>query len=123
MEALRGTFKPEFLNRIDNIIIFRALAMADIERIIDIQLGLIRKRLQQRNSLELTRRRQTLYSASGYSAVYGARPLKRTLRSRSPGPSGPATSRRGLCRRRPDRDRPGRRPGHLSQKLNHAHRC
>jgi ATP-dependent Clp protease ATP-binding subunit ClpB len=80
MEALRDTFKPEFLNRIDDIIIFRALAMADIERIIDIQLGLIRKRLQERKlSLELTEGAKRYIAQAGYSAVYGARPLKRTL--------------------------------------------
>jgi ATP-dependent Clp protease ATP-binding subunit ClpB len=80
MEALRGTFKPEFLNRIDDIIIFRALAMADIERIIDIQIELIRKRLQQRKlSLELTEAAKHYIAQAGYSAVYGARPLKRTL--------------------------------------------
>ena len=80
MEALRETFKPEFLNRIDDIIIFRALGMADIERIIDIQLGLIRKRLQERKlSLELTEAAKHYIAQAGFSAVYGARPLKRTL--------------------------------------------
>ena len=80
MEALRDTFKPEFLNRIDDIIIFRTLAMADIERIIDIQLGLIRKRLQQRKlSLELTEGAKHYIAQAGYSPVYGARPLKRVL--------------------------------------------
>jgi len=80
MEALRDTFKPEFLNRIDDIIIFRTLAMADIERIIDIQLGLIRKRLQQRKlSLELTEGAKHYIAQAGYSSVYGARPLKRVL--------------------------------------------
>jgi ATP-dependent Clp protease ATP-binding subunit ClpB len=80
MNALRETFKPEFLNRIDDIIIFRALAMADIERIIDIQLDLIRKRLQDRKlSLELTEGAKQYIAQSGYSAAYGARPLKRTL--------------------------------------------
>jgi ATP-dependent Clp protease ATP-binding subunit ClpB len=80
MAALRDTFKPEFLNRIDDIIIFRALAMADIERIIDIQLGLIRKRLEQRKlSLELTEVAKHYIAQAGYSAVYGARPLKRAL--------------------------------------------
>ena len=80
MEALRDTFKPEFLNRIDDIIIFRALAMADIERIIDIQLGLIRKRLQERKlSLELTEGAKHYIAQAGYSPVYGARPLKRVL--------------------------------------------
>jgi ATP-dependent Clp protease ATP-binding subunit ClpB len=79
-EALRETFKPEFLNRIDDIIIFRTLAMADIERIIDIQLGLIRKRLQERKlSLELTEDAKHYIAQEGYSPVYGARPLKRVL--------------------------------------------
>ena len=80
MEALRATFKPEFLNRIDDIIIFRSLAMEDIERIIDIQLGLIRKRLQERKLiLELTEGAKEYIAQEGYSPVYGARPLKRVL--------------------------------------------
>jgi ATP-dependent Clp protease ATP-binding subunit ClpB len=80
MEALRETFKPEFLNRIDDIIIFRALTMEAIERIIDIQIGLIRKRLQERKlTLELTEGAKNYIAREGYSPVYGARPLKRTL--------------------------------------------
>jgi ATP-dependent Clp protease ATP-binding subunit ClpB len=80
MEALRATFKPEFINRIDDIVIFRSLAMEDIERIIDIQLGLIRKRLQERKlTLELTEAAKEYISSEGYSPVYGARPLKRVL--------------------------------------------
>jgi len=83
MGALRETFKPEFLNRIDDIIIFRSLTMADIERIIDIQLGLIRKRLQERKlSLELTEGAKHYIAQEGYSPVYGARPLKRTIQKR-----------------------------------------
>jgi ATP-dependent Clp protease ATP-binding subunit ClpB len=80
LEALRETFKPEFLNRIDDIIIFRSLTMADIERIIDIQLDLIRKRLQERKlSLELTEGAKHYIAQEGYSPAYGARPLKRTI--------------------------------------------
>jgi ATP-dependent Clp protease ATP-binding subunit ClpB len=80
MELLRSTFKPEFLNRIDDIIIFRALTMDAIERIIDIQIGLIRKRLQERKlTLELTEGAKNYIAREGYSAVYGARPLKRAL--------------------------------------------
>ncbi|OGP84960.1 MAG: ATP-dependent chaperone ClpB, partial [Deltaproteobacteria bacterium RBG_16_58_17] len=75
MEALRETFKPEFLNRIDDIIIFRALTMDAIERIIDIQIGLIRKRLQERKlTLELTEEAKNYIAREGYSPVYGARP-------------------------------------------------
>ncbi len=80
MEALRATFKPEFINRIDDIVIFRSLTMEDIERIIDIQLGLIRKRLAERKmSLELTEGAKNYIAQAGYSPVYGARPLKRVL--------------------------------------------
>jgi ATP-dependent Clp protease ATP-binding subunit ClpB len=80
MEALRETFKPEFLNRIDDIIIFRALTMDAIKRIIDIQIRLIRKRLQERKlTLELTEGAKNYIAREGYSPVYGARPLKRAL--------------------------------------------
>jgi ATP-dependent Clp protease ATP-binding subunit ClpB len=80
MDILRATFKPEFLNRIDDIIIFRSLAMEDIERIIDIQLGLIGRRLQERKlTLELTEGAKNYIAQEGFSPVYGARPLKRVL--------------------------------------------
>jgi ATP-dependent Clp protease ATP-binding subunit ClpB len=80
MEALRATFKPEFLNRVDDIIIFRSLAIEDIERIIAIQLSLIRKRLAERKlTLELTEGANRYMVEQGYSPVYGARPLKRVL--------------------------------------------
>ena len=80
MEALRGTFRPEFLNRIDDIIIFHSLRMEDIERIIDIQLALIGTRLQERKiTVELTETAKDYIARQGYSPVYGARPLKRVL--------------------------------------------
>jgi ATP-dependent Clp protease ATP-binding subunit ClpB len=80
MDALRKTFKPEFLNRIDDIVIFRSLTMEDIDRIIEIQLGLIGKRLQERKlSVELTEGAKRYIAQEGYSPVYGARPLKRVL--------------------------------------------
>jgi ATP-dependent Clp protease ATP-binding subunit ClpB len=80
MDALRSTFRPEFLNRIDDIITFRSLNMNDIEKIIDIQIGLIQKRLKERKmTLELTENAKKYISQAGYSPVYGARPLKRAL--------------------------------------------
>lgn len=80
MEALRAAFKPEFLNRIDDTIIFRSLTIEDIDKIIDIQIGLIQKRLQERKlSLELTQKAKKYISKLGYSSVYGARPLKRAI--------------------------------------------
>jgi ATP-dependent Clp protease ATP-binding subunit ClpB len=79
-EALRASFRPEFLNRIDDIIHFRSLDMSDIDRIIDIQIDLIKKRLQERKlSLELTEKAKNYIAQAGYSPVYGARPLKRAL--------------------------------------------
>ncbi|MCK9197687.1 MAG: AAA family ATPase, partial [Syntrophales bacterium] len=80
MDALRATFKPEFLNRIDDIITFRALTIEDIEKIVNIQLGLVQKRLEERKlSLELTDQTKDYIARTGYSPVYGARPLKRVL--------------------------------------------
>ncbi len=79
-EVLRSTFKPEFLNRIDDIITFRSLERSDIDRIIDIQIALLSKRLAERKlSLELTPKAKTVIADAGYSPVYGARPLKRVL--------------------------------------------
>ncbi len=80
MEAVRQQFRPEFLNRIDEIIIFRNLSLADIKRIVDIQLDGLRKRLGERGiGLELTDAAKEYIGNRGYDPVYGARPLKRTL--------------------------------------------
>ncbi len=80
MEVLRATFKPEFLNRIDDIIMFSALKLEDIHKIVDIQLGLIDKRLKDRKlSIELTDAAKKYIAEQGYSPIYGARPLKRAL--------------------------------------------
>jgi ATP-dependent Clp protease ATP-binding subunit ClpB len=79
-EALRAHFKPEFLNRIDDIIIFTALGKNEISRIIDLQLAQLRKYLADRKiTLELTpEARQALFE-EGYDPVFGARPLKRAI--------------------------------------------
>ncbi|MBE9546651.1 MAG: ATP-dependent chaperone ClpB [Proteobacteria bacterium] len=80
LEALRTTFKPEFLNRVDDIITFRSLTISDINNIINIQIALIQKRLQDRKIyLELTDEAKKHIAKAGYSATYGARPLKRAL--------------------------------------------
>ncbi|HPO21654.1 MAG TPA: ATP-dependent chaperone ClpB, partial [Smithellaceae bacterium] len=80
MEALRATFKPEFLNRIDDIIMFHGLTLDDIYRIVGIQLELIDRRLKERKlSIELTDAAKKYIAEEGYSPVYGARPLKRSL--------------------------------------------
>jgi ATP-dependent Clp protease ATP-binding subunit ClpB len=80
LEALRATFKPEFLNRIDDIIMFAALKLEDIYKIVDIQMSLIAKRLGERKiKVELTEKAKRYIAQQGYSPVYGARPLKRSL--------------------------------------------
>ncbi len=82
-DALRGHFRPEFLNRIDEIVFFQALTKQDIRKVIDIQLGGLLKRLEERKiSLELSDDARTLLVDEGYDPVYGARPLKRTLQRR-----------------------------------------
>jgi ATP-dependent Clp protease ATP-binding subunit ClpB len=80
LDSLRRTFRPEFLNRIDEIVTFRALGTAEIDKIVDIQLEDLRKRLSERRiSIELSPPARELLAQRGYDPVFGARPLKRTL--------------------------------------------
>src|SRR5258708_355507 len=80
MDALRRTFRPEFLNRIDEIVIFRALGSEEIHKIVDIQLEDLRKRLRERKiSILLSPEARDLLAERGYDPVFGARPLKRTI--------------------------------------------
>ncbi len=77
---LRGMFRPEFLNRIDDIIIFRSLDHKQLAAIIDIQLKRLDKRLAQQNlTLELDKTAKTFIAKEGYDPQFGARPLKRAL--------------------------------------------
>ena len=79
-EALRQAFKPEFLNRIDDIVVFHALGLSDIEKIVDIQLKDVRERLDRdRIKLELTPAATQSLALDGLDPVYGARPLKRLI--------------------------------------------
>ena len=79
-DALRTTFKPEFLNRIDDIVVFHPLGLDDIEKIVDIQLKGVRERLgNERISLELTPAAIQALALDGLDPVYGARPLKRLI--------------------------------------------
>jgi ATP-dependent Clp protease ATP-binding subunit ClpB len=80
MEALRHDFRPEFLNRIDDIVIFNPLRKGDIEKIVEIQLGVIEKRLAERNiKLHIEPAAREYLVREGFSADFGARPLKRLL--------------------------------------------
>jgi ATP-dependent Clp protease ATP-binding subunit ClpB len=80
MADLRGHFRPEFLNRVDEIVLFRPLTLQQIERIVDLMLGSVRNRLAERRvSLEITEGARMLIAREGYDPVYGARPLRRFI--------------------------------------------
>ena len=80
MDALRAQFRPEFLNRVDEIIVFHALTREQMRHIIDIQLRGLMKRLEDRKiHIELSDRAKDLVIEEGYDPAYGARPLKRTI--------------------------------------------
>ncbi|CAN5849024.1 ATP-dependent chaperone ClpB [soil metagenome] len=83
MDALREHFRPEFINRVDEIIVFHALSRAEMREIIDIQLRGLLKRLEDRKiRVELTEQAKDMLIAEGYDPTYGARPLKRTIQRR-----------------------------------------
>jgi ATP-dependent Clp protease ATP-binding subunit ClpB len=80
MEMVRTHFRPEFLNRLDEIVLFRRLQRSDMAAIVDIQLARLRKLLADRNiTLELDRTATDWLAGEGYDPVYGARPLKRVI--------------------------------------------
>ncbi|MEA2691827.1 MAG: ATP-dependent Clp protease ATP-binding subunit ClpB [Acidobacteriota bacterium] len=80
MSELRRHFRPEFLNRVDDIVLFRPLILEEIKKIVDLQTEDLRKRLADRHiQLELTEPAKELVARQGFDPVYGARPLKRYL--------------------------------------------
>ncbi|HEX5425361.1 MAG TPA: ATP-dependent chaperone ClpB [Candidatus Acidoferrales bacterium] len=80
MAALRELFRPEFLNRIDDIVMFSPLGKPQIERIIELQLADVKKRLVERKiNIELTPAAKSLLMREGYDPAYGARPMKRAI--------------------------------------------
>jgi ATP-dependent Clp protease ATP-binding subunit ClpB len=77
---VRAHFRPEFLNRLDEIVLFDRLSRANMDGIVDIQLGLLEKRLAPRGiALEVDAAARTWLADRGYDPVYGARPLKRVI--------------------------------------------
>jgi ATP-dependent Clp protease ATP-binding subunit ClpB len=80
MDELRGRFRPEFLNRVDEILVFNPLTIEDIRKIVDIQVHLLDARLADRKiSVELTDEAKDLLAEKGFDPFYGARPLKRVI--------------------------------------------
>ncbi|MEQ1646881.1 MAG: AAA family ATPase, partial [Pyrinomonadaceae bacterium] len=82
LQVLRDHFKPEFLNRIDDIVVFKQLAKEQIATVIDVQLEKLRKNLEERGiTIELDATAKDMLVEEGYDPVYGARPLKRAIQS------------------------------------------
>jgi len=80
MHELRRLFRPEFLNRVDEVVVFHELTREDIERIVDIQIRMLNERLAEQNTtLELTSAARELLVTEGFDPQYGARPLKRAI--------------------------------------------
>ena len=80
MERVRQAFRPEFLNRLDEIILFHRLSLDNMDAIVDIQLESLRKRLAEKNiTMELDKKSRKYLAEKGYDQVYGARPLKRVI--------------------------------------------
>jgi ATP-dependent Clp protease ATP-binding subunit ClpB len=78
LDELRTHFRPEFLNRVDDIVLFKPLTLEEIEHIVDLQIDELRRRLvERRMTLELTEEARALIAREGYDPVYGARPLRR----------------------------------------------
>jgi ATP-dependent Clp protease ATP-binding subunit ClpB len=97
MDVVAGHFRPEFLNRIDDIVVFHPLGAAQLRQIVSIQLGYLRQRLADRDMrLEVSERALDLIAEAGYDPVYGARPLKRAIQTRIENPLAQAILKGGF---------------------------
>ncbi|MCX7671890.1 MAG: AAA family ATPase, partial [Anaerolineae bacterium] len=83
MEALKRTFRPEFLNRLDGVMVFRNLTREQIGQIVDLELNKVREQLaEQKVRLEVSRDVKEMIAEAGYSSEYGARPLRRVIQDK-----------------------------------------
>ncbi|MCX7681038.1 MAG: ATP-dependent Clp protease ATP-binding subunit [Anaerolineae bacterium] len=83
LEELKKVFRPEFLNRVDNVIVFHSLSQEEIARIVELELDKVRKRLAEHKvAMEVTAEARELLAREGYSEEYGARPLRRVIQNR-----------------------------------------
>jgi ATP-dependent Clp protease ATP-binding subunit ClpB len=82
LSVVRQSFKPEFLNRLDEIVLFDALTQEDLARIVDLQLALLEKRLAARRiTITVTEAARAWLAETGYDPAYGARPLRRLIQT------------------------------------------
>ena len=108
-EALRQHFRPEFINRVDEIIFFHSLGLEHLKQIVDIQIRGLLKRLEERKiHVELTDTARGFLVSEGFDPMFGARPLKRTIQRRVLDPAGDARARGRVPRGRLHRRRHGR---------------
>jgi len=83
MEALKRTFRPEFLNRLDGVMVFRSLSKEQIKEIVDLELNRVRGQLSEQGiTLEVAGEVKELIAEAGYDSEYGARPLRRTIQDK-----------------------------------------
>ncbi len=93
MDAVRAHFRPEFLNRLDDIILFHRLKRQEMSRIVDIQLKRLQKLLDDRKvTLDLDAEARSWLAEKGYDPTYGARPLKRVIQREVQGSASPTRS-------------------------------
>jgi ATP-dependent Clp protease ATP-binding subunit ClpC len=82
LDELKKTFRPEFLNRIDGVVVFHALTKEQIRQIVDLMLSVVAKQLAERSiKLEVTEAAKDLIGDKGYDEVFGARPLRRVIQN------------------------------------------
>ncbi len=119
-QELKAHFRPEFLNRIDDVVVFHQLTRSEIIEIVDLMADRLEERLRERDmGIELTLAAKELLAERGYDPAMGARPLRRTIQSRGRG----SAQREDPLRRAPTRaDRRGRRRGFRSDSHLHPHR-
>jgi len=87
MDVVGDHFRPEFINRVDDMVVFHPLGLDEIRRIVDIQLGHLRARLSERDiGIEISKEAMELLAEAGFDPVYGARPLRRTIQQRLENP-------------------------------------
>ncbi len=96
LDEMRHHFRPEFLNRVDEIVVFHSLSEEHLKKIVEIQLGRLRRRLEERHiTLELTDAARTHLVTTGYDPAYGARPSEAGDSTRDRNPAGPDAAQGG----------------------------
>jgi len=80
LEAVKKVFKPEFLNRVDDIVVFRSLTKKDLQKIVDLEISEVQERLKEQDvKLELSAKAKDFLIEKGFDKTFGARPLKRVI--------------------------------------------